>query len=67
MATYAVILGDKVSNIIVADTCEIAEEVTGLICIEYTDDKPAGIGWTYDQHADVFIEPVEVIDDSSSI
>lgn len=47
MSTFAVINDNKVENIIVADTKEIAEEVTGKICIEYTDELPAiiGLGW----------------------
>ena len=48
MANYAVIKDGIVSNIIVADTKEIAETVTGLTCIEYTNENPAVIGWTYD-------------------
>lgn len=48
MANYAVIKDGIVDNVIVADTKEIAETVTGLTCIEYTDENPAGIGWTYD-------------------
>jgi hypothetical protein len=48
MATFAVMSGDSVSNVIVADTKEIAEEVTGSICIEYTEENPAGIGYHYD-------------------
>lgn len=48
MANYAVVQNDKVINIIVADSKEIAEEVTGLLCIEYTDESPAGIGWDWD-------------------
>ena len=48
MATYAVMNSNIVENIIVADTKEIAEQVTRSICIEYTDENPAGIGWTYD-------------------
>lgn len=57
MATFAVIDSNIVENIIVADTKEIAEEVTGKECIEYTDSNPASIGWTY---ADgVFTAPVE--------
>ena len=48
MANYAVIKDGIVNNVIVADTKEIAETVTGLTCIEYTDETPAGIGWTYD-------------------
>jgi hypothetical protein len=48
MANYAVINNEKVINVILADSKEIAEEVTGLTCIEYTEENPAGIGWTYD-------------------
>lgn len=48
MANYAVVQNDKVVNIIVADSKEIAEEVTGLVCIEYTEENPAGIGWDWD-------------------
>jgi hypothetical protein len=56
MANYAVMNDNIVENIIVADTKEIAEQVTGKECIEYTDSNPAGIGWAY---ADgVFTAPV---------
>jgi hypothetical protein len=48
MANYAVIKDGIVNNIIVADTKEIAETVTGLTCIEYTDENFLGIGWSYD-------------------
>ena len=49
MANYAVIKDDIVNNVIVADTKEIAETVTGLTCIEYENVPGApGIGWTYD-------------------
>jgi hypothetical protein len=48
MANFAVIKDGSVINIIIADTKEIAELVTQLTCIEYTDSKPAGIGYTYD-------------------
>lgn len=42
----AVIENNKVINIIVADSIEIAEEVTGLQCIDCTD------GWNYDSEID---------------
>jgi hypothetical protein len=48
MANFAVIKDGVVDNVIVADTKEIAEQVTGLTCVEYTEENPAGIGWTYD-------------------
>lgn len=54
--TFAVLTGNTVSNVIVAETKEIAEQVTELICIEYTDEEPAGIGWTWD--GTNFIAPV---------
>ena len=46
--TFAVMSENQVTNVIVADTIEIAEAVTNLTCVEYTEANPAGIGWTYD-------------------
>jgi hypothetical protein len=45
---FAVIVNDKVENIIVADSKEIAEQVTGFTCVEYTHENPAHIGLGYD-------------------
>jgi hypothetical protein len=48
MGNFAVLdENNKVTNIIVADSKEIAEEVTGLPCVEYTDSNPAIIGLGY--------------------
>jgi hypothetical protein len=55
MANFAVIENNTVVNVIIADTLEIAELVTQKQCVEYTDKKPAGIGWTYEN--DKFIAP----------
>ena len=49
---------DVVENIIIAETLEIAEQVTKKTCIEYTDENPAGIGWTHDGVN--FVAPVVV-------
>lgn len=38
MAKFAVIDGNKVLNTIVADSKEIAEQVTGYTCIEFTSE-----------------------------
>lgn len=57
MATFAVVQDSLVVNTIIADTLEIAQEATGLTCVEYTEENPAGIGWVYDGTA--FIAPVE--------
>lgn len=56
MKTFAVINGNFVSNVIIANTKEDAEFVTNSTCIEYTEDNPAGIGWTYD--GTNFIAPI---------
>jgi hypothetical protein len=49
MANYAVIKDGVVNNVIVADTKEIAETVTGLTCVEVPNESWApGIGWSYD-------------------
>lgn len=60
MRNFAVINGDMVSNIIVADTLEIAELVTGSKCVEYTEENPAGIGWSYIDGAFVAPQAEEV-------
>ena len=57
MANYAVINDNIVENIIVADTKEIAEQITNKTCIEYTEENPANIGWAYANGA--FIAPTE--------
>ena len=49
MANYAVIKDGVINNVIVADTQEIAETVTGLACVEVPNESGApGIGWAYD-------------------
>ena len=45
---FAVITNGTVENIIVCDSLEVAEAVTGKTCVEYTSDNPAHIGLSYD-------------------
>lgn len=47
MANYAVLENENIINIIIADSKEIAEEITGKVCIEYTDTDPVGVGGFY--------------------
>jgi hypothetical protein len=56
MATFAVLSGNYVTNVIVADTIEIAQEVCGEVA-EYTLENPAGIGWVYDPESGTFSDP----------
>jgi hypothetical protein len=55
MKNFAVLDNDVVINTIVADTKEIAEQITNAICIEYDRTNPAGIGYQFD--GTTFIEP----------
>jgi hypothetical protein len=48
MKTYAVIQNNKVINVIVAESKEIAEEVTNFTCVEYAPDSGVGLDWIYD-------------------
>jgi hypothetical protein len=49
MANYAVIKDGLVTNVIVAESQEIAESVAGLTCVEVNNEPGApGIGWSYD-------------------
>jgi hypothetical protein len=57
MTNYAVIQNDKVVNIIVSDSKEIAEQITNLTCIEYIKENSVGIGWTY--NGSTFEKPQE--------
>lgn len=57
---FAVIANNIVENIIVAESKEIAEEVVGKTCIEYTDDKPAFIGATYDSETGEFFKIIPI-------
>ena len=58
MATYAMMAGNSVTNIIMADDKEATEAALNCKLIEYTADNPAGIGWTYDEETGKFIAPV---------
>ena len=58
MATFAVLDDNNViENTIMAETLEIAEELTGKTCIEYAEDSASHIGGTYDSKKKVFILP----------
>lgn len=57
MATYAVIENGNVINVIVADSQEIAEQVTEKTCIEYTEEAPLGIGWYWLEAANAYVVP----------
>jgi hypothetical protein len=49
MATYAMMSGNTVSNVIVADDKEATEAALGCTLVEYTPENPAGIGWAMDE------------------
>lgn len=46
MAKFAVLDGNNVINTIIADSKEIAEQITNKTCIEFTIE-PAEVGGTY--------------------
>ena len=47
MALFAIINNDKVSNVIIADTKEIAELVSGSTAVEYQPNDYVFIGMEY--------------------
>ena len=61
MANFAVIDNQVVINIIDAPSKEVAEEATKFTCVEYNDENPARIGWTYD--GDKFTDPASLSED----
>jgi hypothetical protein len=58
MATYAMMSGNSVSNVIVADDKAATEAALNCVLIEFTPENPAGIGWTLGEdgkfHAPVY-------------
>lgn len=58
MKSFAVVENNIVTNVIVAETVKIAEEVTGQQCVEYDDVKVAAIGYSYDPVKDEFVIPL---------
>jgi uncharacterized protein YbjT (DUF2867 family) len=58
MATYAVMSGNIVSNVIMADDKKATEVALSCTLIEYTDVNPAGIGWVYDDTTGKFVAPI---------
>jgi hypothetical protein len=61
MKTFAVMTGLRVSNIIIAEDESVGEEL-GVTLIEYTQENPAGIGYTWDGekfNPPVIEEPVD--------
>lgn len=57
MAVYAMMSGNTVSNIIVADDKEATEAALRCVLIEITSDNPGGTGWTYEDGK--FVPPPE--------
>lgn len=64
----AVIDNENVVNLILADSIEIGEEVTGLACVELPEESFAQVGWLYTNGE--FINPnprVEVIEEPTTV
>lgn len=58
MANYAMMNGNMVDNIIVADDKEATEKALRCKLIEFTADNPAGVGWIYDEATGRFDLPI---------
>ena len=56
--TFAMMSGNTVDNIIMADDKEATEQALRCTLIEFTPENPAGIGWTYDAETGKFNPPV---------
>jgi hypothetical protein len=57
---FAVIEDGLVKNCIVSDSLENAEKVSGLVCVEYTLENPASIGFAYTDGVFVDLNPAPV-------
>lgn len=57
MSTYAVVENGIVTNVIVADSLEIAQEATQKTCVEQTEETPLVIGCYWLEAANAYIFP----------
>ena len=57
MSNFAVIENEIITNVIIADTIEIAEEVTGKSCMLLEEDSRLGIGWFWDEANNCYLSP----------
>lgn len=69
MKNFAVLNGNKVQNIIVCESEELAIEITGLKCIDVTDNIDASIekyfinnNFLTQEEYDVFLEEKRILD-----
>lgn len=60
MATFAMMDGNMVTNIIVGENKEELESLLGCRVIEFNNENPAGPRWTYDEETGTFQAPPEL-------
>ena len=60
MASFAVINNGIVQNCIIANSLDIAQEVTGFTCVEYTNENAPSIGYLYDNG--IFTNPNPLVE-----
>lgn len=62
MSNFAIIKNNVVLNTIVAESKEIAENLSGNECVEYTKENSAHIGLSYSPESGLFEQPA--VDDN---
>ncbi len=66
MNTYAVLDSNNiVINLIVSDSLEEAQLVSGNTCIQYENHWETAIGWTYSSETNIFTDPNLVVEEPS--
>lgn len=61
MGKFAMMSGNTVQNIIIADDKEETEKALQCILIEFTDEDSIGIGFLYDEETQKFYIPASEI------
>lgn len=57
MPTFGVIENKTVTNVIVADSKNIAQELTGKECVEINETVDMGIGWYWLDNFEKYVPP----------
>ena len=61
MSQFAIIKDNKVFNVVVAESLELLQSTTDLVCFEITQSNPAETGWDYNPTTKKAIIPEPVI------
>jgi hypothetical protein len=66
MANFAIVVDGVVENCIIADSIEIAQEITGKLCVGYEQTDSVSVGFTYSDGVFTNPNPPTLVEEGSA-